>query len=76
MPTGRVRSLMKNHRIHPESPLHPQQLRMKRIISQTGELYWKLRDEPTPKHRKQYERAVNDFAKLLLDMRRNKNGLT
>jgi len=63
-------------KIHPESPIHPQQLKMKRLICQIGEQYWKLRDEPTKKNRKQYADSVNTFAKILIEMRGNKNGLS
>jgi len=49
---------------------------MKRLINQIGDSYWKYRHDPLEKHLKQYEDNVNTFAKLLIDMRRNKNGLS
>lgn len=62
-------------RIHPESPDHPQQLRMKRLINQIGDSYWKYRHDPLEKHLKQYEDNVNTFAKMLIEMRRSKDGI-
>ena len=64
------------NRIHPESPDHPQQLRMRRLINQIGDSYWKYRDDPLEKYLKQYEDNVNTFARLLIEMRRNKDGLS
>jgi hypothetical protein len=48
---------------------------MKRLINQIGDSYWKYRHDPLEKHLKQYEDNVNTFAKLLIDMRRNANGI-
>jgi hypothetical protein len=62
-------------RIHPESPDHPQQLRMKRLISQIGESYWKYRVEPLKIHLTEYEDNVNTFDRMLKDMRRSKDGI-
>ena len=63
------------NRIHPESPEHPQQLRMKRLINQMGDQYWKWRADPTKTHWKKYEDSVNTFAKMLIKMRGSKNGV-
>lgn len=63
------------NRIHPESPDHPQQLRMKRLICQVSDQFWKYRSEPTKTNLKKYEDSVNTFAKILIEMRRSKNGI-
>jgi len=63
------------NRIHPESPDHPQQLRIKRLINAIGESYWKHQSEPTRKARKQHEDYVKSFDRMLTEMRMSKNGV-
>lgn len=64
------------NRIHPESPDHPQQLRMRRLINAIGESYWKYEREPLRNNRNQYECYVKSFAKMINEMRNSKNGIS